>query len=81
MAIGQIRADHWPYFNKRARINRSGRRRYGTTVAAKFTVIDGPRVAYREFGQGPDVLFLHGLGYRGSWIIVPLHLFSAVVWS
>jgi pimeloyl-ACP methyl ester carboxylesterase len=36
--------------------------------AAKFLTIDGRRLAYREAGSGPPLLFLHGLGGNSaSW--------------
>ena len=36
--------------------------------AAKFLTIDGHRLAYREAGSGPPLLFLHGLGGNSaSW--------------
>lgn len=36
--------------------------------AAKFLTIDGRRLAYREAGAGPPILFLHGLGGNSaSW--------------
>lgn len=36
--------------------------------AAKFLTIDGRRLAYREAGSGPPIVFLHGLGGNSaSW--------------
>ncbi|HEX5210954.1 MAG TPA: alpha/beta hydrolase [Pseudolabrys sp.] len=36
--------------------------------AAKFLIIDGRRLAYREVGAGPPIVFLHGLGGNSeSW--------------
>ncbi len=38
------------------------------SVAAKFLTIDGRRLAYREAGGGPPIVFLHGLGGNSaSW--------------
>ena len=36
--------------------------------AAKYLTIDGRRLAYREAGSGPPIIFLHGLGGNSaSW--------------
>ena len=52
--------------------------------AAKFLTIDGRRLAYREAGSGPPLLFLHGLGgnsRRGSRNSMPSPVATAVAWD
>ena len=39
-----------------------------TLVPVKYLEIDGRRIAYREAGNGPAIVFLHGLGGNSaSW--------------
>ena len=37
-------------------------------AAVQYAIIDGRRVAYRDRGDGPTIVFLHGLGGNSaSW--------------